>query len=107
MLGTGISVNGERVLLSPEPQETEAIDGSADRGIILVDNLGKRSVFMPKGTSRRDRARHRSKRPIRSWVSRFCSEARGQISAHTYLRVNGTVTIYPASEDLRRMLLSD
>lgn len=98
------------VFLALEPQEIEADFslGDADRGIIMVDPLssnGKRSVFALNGGTRKERAR--KKRCLRSWMSNFCANAHGRVSVHTYLRVNGTITIYPASEDLKKSLLGD
>ena len=95
--------NGE-IILWPEPQEIEVFDLSS-RGVILIDYLGKKEVFVPKVRTRKERARYRNGKPFRSWARNFMVGARGRVSVHTFFRENGTTTIFPASENLMRILL--
>ena len=105
MFGKGVSMDGRKVVLVFEPQAKE--DVSRDRGIILVDTCGKRSEFSLETADRRERARRKRPRVVRGWASRFCREARGRVTAHTYRQENGTTTIFPASEELRQILLGE
>lgn len=90
-----------KVFLSCEPQGSERINGSGG-GVIMVDNLGVRSVFVPKGNHR-----HKNKKRLATWARNFAQTARGRVTVHTYARVNGTTTVHPASSELRQMLLDD
>ena len=92
-----------KIILSCEPQDIEGVGG-----VILTDNLGKRSVFTPKPKKGYRRKNYSgNSRCLTRWAENFRREARGRITAHTYSRVNGTTTIHPVSEELRQMLLGD
>lgn len=95
------------VRLSQTPKGIEILDGSADCGVVMVDNLGQRDVFVPKLSTKKQRARLKTGKPVASWAARFRGQARGRVTAHTYSRENGTTTIFPVSEEFRQMLLGE